>query len=141
MLNMFDKIILNFEKYGLHDATMNNVELYQDGLNLIFDNGIYLLDENGKEKNLTGKCNIELKISNFDCKNILEKIEINRIYKRKISELNLEEFLKLLNKGNFEIEYNFVSNFNNIILLKGFIGKNKFEFLVSDIVELKLNFI
>lgn len=140
MLNIIDKIMLIFKKYGLHDTAINEIELCANGMKFIFNNGIYLLNENGKEKGLTEKCKIELLISNFNFGEISENIEIFKIYKKKIYEINFQEFLKLLKQGNFEIKYNFVSNFNNTLLFKGFIGKNKFEFLISNIIEIGINF-
>ena len=45
---------MNILKYGLHDTSFNTVKIGKKGISLSFNNGIYLLDENGKEKSCIG---------------------------------------------------------------------------------------
>ena len=51
---------MNILKYGLHDTSFNTVKIGKKGISLSFNNGIYLLDENGKEKRLSKECNLSL---------------------------------------------------------------------------------
>lgn len=113
MNNIFEQLF----QYGFHDTEISSID--GDGLEvkLTFDNGIYLLDESGKETTLSKPMRVVLKInSSFD--SFVEAFEI-REYGRKIKYLDYSVFEKYLQKNAFGISMAYFSKFNNCILFDG----------------------
>lgn len=127
-------------QYGLHDTEINRIKCTDDGIILEFDSGVYLLDDMGHETELSKKCYLELKINDFDRQNMFEHIEIKRIYKNKIEEIEYAEFEKLLSKDTFSVYLDYYCPFGDSLLIKGSIDKYGVEFAVTEIAELSFTF-
>ena len=127
-------------QYGLHDTVINKITRTNVGIILEFDDGVYLLDDTGKETVLSKKCNLELKINFFDRQKMYEHIEIKRICKKKIEEIEYDEFEALLSKNTFTVYLDYYCPFGDSVLIKGSIGKYGIEFLVTEIAELSYSF-
>lgn len=127
-------------QYGLHDTVINKITRTNVGIILEFDDGVYLLDDTGKETVLSKKCNLELKINFFDRQKMYEHIEIKRICKKKIEEIEYEEFEALLSKNAFAVYLDYYCPFGDSLLIKGAIGKYGIEFVVTEIAELSYSF-
>ena len=126
--------------YGLHDTVINRIIRTDVGIILEFDDGVYLLDGTGKETVLSKKCNLELKINFFDRQKMYEHIEIKRILKDKIEEIEYDEFEELLSKNTFYVYLDYYCPFGDSVLIKGSIGKYGIEFVVTEIAELSYSF-
>lgn len=127
-------------QYGLHDTIINRITRTDDGIILEFDNGVYLLDDSGHETVLSKKCNLELKINFFNTQKMYEHIEIKRICKKKIEEIEYDEFEALLSKNTFTVYLDYYCPFGDSVLIKGSIGKYGIEFVVTEIAELSYSF-
>ena len=127
-------------QYGLHDTVINKIVSTEVGIILQFDDGVYLLDDTGKETVLSKKCNLDLKINFFDKQNLYEHIEIKRIYKKKIEEIKYDEFEALLSKHTFSVYLDYYCPFGDSLLIKGSIDKYCIEFVVTEIAELSYSF-
>ena len=92
MNNLFEEI----SKYGFHDTTMFSIDGKGLEIKLNFDEGIYLLDTNGKETILSKPMQIVLRIdSYFD--SFEEAIEIKE-YGKKVKYIDYLTFKKYLQK-------------------------------------------
>lgn len=118
---------------SLHDSILNQILITENGIKLIFNNGIYKTDSNGIQTELTNKCCMNIKINEFDSKNLFQHIEIYKIYKKKVTEINYQELSNLLNVYYFDIDDEFYSQFSKSLLLVGFIEKIKIIFKISEI--------
>lgn len=127
-------------QYGLHDTIINRITRTNVGIILEFNDGVYLLDDTGKETVLSKKCNLELKINFFDRQKMYEHIEIKRICKKKIEEIEYDEFEALLSKNTFTVYLDYYRPFGDSVLIKGSIGKYGIEFVVTEIAELSYSF-
>lgn len=127
-------------QYGLHDTVINRINRTDDGIILEFDNGVYLLDDTGKETVLSKKCNLELKINFFDRQNMFQHIAINLIRKKRIKEIEYDKFEALLSKNVFSVYLDYYRPFGDSFLIKGSIDKYGIEFEVSEIAELSYTF-
>ena len=127
-------------QYGLHDTVINKITRTNVGIILEFDDGVYLLDDTGKETVLSKKCNLELKINFFDRQKMYEHIEIKRICKKKIEKIEYDEFEALLSKNTFTVYLDYYCPFGDSVLIKGSIGKYGIEFVVTEIAELFYSF-
>lgn len=58
-MKKFDDLIYRF---GLHDTEISGVAFVNGGVLLLLEDGVYFLDEVGKETNKTSSCKIFLKI-------------------------------------------------------------------------------
>lgn len=127
-------------QYGLHDTEINNVIRTDDGIILEFNEGVYLLDETGKETVLSKKCHLEIKINYFDKEKVYEHIEIILLRKKKIKEIEFNKFEDLIKTSNLSIYKDYYSPFADSFLIKGFIDKYGIEFVVTEIAELSFVF-
>lgn len=127
-------------QYGLHDTTINKITCTDGGIILQFNDGVYLLDDTGKETVLSKKCYLELKINFFDKQNMHEHIKIKRICKKKIKEIEYDKFETLLSKNTFSVYLDYYCPFADSILIKGTIDKYGIEFEVTEIAELSYSF-
>jgi len=57
--NIFEKLL----QYGFHDTDITSIEISAFEIRLKFKDGIYLLDESGKERNLSKPTQIIFKIN------------------------------------------------------------------------------
>ena len=60
-----DSIFKQLLQYGFHDTEITSIDCEGLEVKLNFDNGIYLLDENGKETILSKPMQVILKISSY----------------------------------------------------------------------------
>lgn len=104
MNNIFEQLF----RYGFHDTKISSVDGEGLEIKLSFNNGIYLLDENGKEANLSNPIQVILRIdSYFD---------------------SFEEA--------FGISMSYYSNFNNCVLFDGGISKKNIMFSIEGVNEI-----
>ena len=127
-------------QYGLHDTVINRITRTDDGIILEFDNGVYLLDDTGKETVLSKKCYLELKINCFNRQNMYEHICINLIKKRKLKEIEYSEFECMLTKSNVDVYLDYYCPFADSLLIKGKMKQGEIEFVVTEIAELSYSF-
>ena len=57
----------------------------------------------------------------------MEHIEISKIIKNKINEIDYEKFVEEVDKYKFEIMENYLSYFGNSILLEGYTSKRSIK--------------
>lgn len=127
-------------KYGLHDSEINKFVIAEEKIEIHFDNGIYKLDSFGKETLKTGKCVITLFLNNFNANRLYEHIEIYKIRKNKITEIELHKLNKLIKDYSFEIILDYYSMFERAILLKGYVANNRIEIKLSEIERIQIGF-
>ena len=127
-------------QYGLHDTVINRIIRTDDGIVLEFDDGVYLLDGTGRETVLSKKCYLELKINDFDRRNMFEHISITLDYKRKLKEIEYAEFETMLSKNAFSVYLDYYCPFADSLLIKGSIDKYGIKFVVTEIAELTYSF-
>lgn len=127
-------------QYGLHDTVINRITRTDVGIILEFNDGVYLLDDTGRENVLSKKCYLELKINFFDRQKMFEHIQVKRIRKKKIVYLEYDEFEALFLKNNFSVNLDYYCPFADSFLIRGSMGKYGIEFEVTEIAELSYSF-
>lgn len=127
-------------QYGLHDTVINRITRTNDGIVLEFDDGVYLLDDTGRETILSKKCYLEIKINFFNKQKMFEHIGIDRIYKKKIEEIEYDEFEALLSRNGFLVFLDYYCPFGDSILIRGSVGKYGIDFSVTEVAELSYYF-
>lgn len=137
MNNIFEKLL----QYGFHDTYITAIEIGTFEIKLEFKEGIYLLDESGRERNLSKSLMIIMKINSSFVDTPKDVLEI-REYVNKMKYLEYLTFEKYFEKDKFEILMLYYSNFNNSILIEGGICNKQIMFSIEDIEEViiqKLN--
>ena len=138
------KIMTNFEpcisQYGLHDTTINKVELKNNSIVFDFHNGVYLYDFNRKLTEKTDPCSMKIFIIDFNIDKAYEHIEIKHIYKSKIKEMKFQDFLKLFKKNYFQVYLDYYSFFANSILLIGTIQKHEIQMKITEVDRITFDF-
>lgn len=127
-------------KYALHDTQINKIVCNHQGVELYFENGVYLLDETGKETAPSAPCRLVITINAFDATKIYEHIIVTQFRKSKVTEISFADFLKLLEKNTFDIDMDYYSYFGASILLKGYSGKYEIELAISEIEKAEYEF-
>ncbi len=121
--------------YGLHDCRISSAIIDENCLWFKFDSGLYILNIFGKEQEKTKACSIKIDFEDFVRSPFVSCFEIRKFYRRKVSEIGINRFVKLVNNFGFVIDNHFYSEFNNGLLIRGFLGKGygAYEMLISDI--------
>lgn len=118
------------KKYGFHDTAITNILLSDKKLSMFFPNGVYLLDEKGKESVLTKRCRVDFLFNSYS-DSAEDNVSIWFFGKRK--EISIDRFRKRLGKEKFEILFDYYSPFARSVLFKGYVGKISVDFIVDDI--------
>lgn len=130
MNNIFEQLF----QYGFHDTEIYSIDGEGLEIRLTFENGIYLLDENGKETILSKPMQVVLKINScFD--SFEEAFEI-REYEKKVKYLDYLTLKKYLQKDTFGISMVYYSKFSNCILFDGGSCKKQIMFSIEGIDEI-----
>ena len=127
-------------KYALHDTEINSIDCNSAGIEFRFVKGVYLLNEQGKEGELSYPCRMIITINDFNSYRMYEHITVMKSRKSKISEIAFEDFLKLLEKDSFNVDIDYYSFFGASILLKGYCGKFKIEFTITEVDKVEYIF-
>ena len=120
-------------KYGLHDCIVSKIYIKNNFLVFCFKTGIYNLNEKGVETTKTTNCLMCLDINDLNIERIWEHVEILKVVKNKILEIDYEKFALKVDKDNFKIIDNYLSYFGQSILLDGYISKNRYQIKISEI--------
>ena len=124
-------------KYGFHDTSVTDVKAEADTFILSFESGVYCLDKNGKETNLTPYCQIVIKFSD---KHIDQHVIIEQRYKGNYHEINISDFFLSVENNKFDIVIDYYSPFAKSIVLSGYVGKYQMNLVLSEIDEVAINF-
>ena len=127
-------------KYGLHDCIVSKIYIKNNFLVFCFKTGIYNLNEKGVETTKTTNCLMCLDINDLNIERIWEHVEILKVVKNKILEIDYEQFALKVDKDNFKIIDNYLSYFGQSILLDGYISKNRYQIKISEILKIKFIF-
>lgn len=130
MNNIFEKLL----QYGFHDTYITAIEIGTFEIRLEFKEGIYLLDESVRERNLSKPLQIILKINSTFIDTPKDVFEI-REYVKKLKYLEYSIFENYFEKDKFGILMLYYSNFNNSILIEGGICNKQIMFSIEDIEE------
>lgn len=130
---MFEKYI----DYGLHDTSINDITIEENGLAFIFNGGVYILNDAGKEATLSKPCRMMINIEDFYGDKLFEHCSFYKCHKKRFSEIDFSEVKKLLLKNRFDIDLDFYSPFARAIALKGYIGKYMIEIRITEILSIE----
>ena len=130
---MFEKCI----EYGLHDTFINDIIVEENGLIFLFQEGVYILDDMGRETTLSKPCKMNICIEDFDSNRLFEHCSFYKCRKKHFSEVDLSDIKKLLLINRFAIDLDFYSPFARAISIRGHIGKYMAEIRISEIQSIK----
>lgn len=121
MNNVFEFLF----QYGFHDTEFSSIEISGTEIKLDFDKGVYLLDETGKETQLSKPAIIVVKVALQPfIEQVEQQIEI-RECNRKYKDIEYSKFKEYLQKEHFEVFMVYFSPFDNTVLVTGSIGQNR----------------
>ena len=125
------------DRYGLHDTQLTKIRVVDDWIDLEFGKGIYNLDSKNKEIDLTNGCHIFIQIRDPDIEKCVEIVEID---KGRLHPIGLAELQQMMVRSAFEVEFDFYSNFNNAMMLIGYIASRKVVFTIYESIDFKISF-
>ncbi|MCH5162180.1 MAG: hypothetical protein J1G38_01670 [Clostridiales bacterium] len=130
---MFDRYI----EYGLHDTFINDIIINKNGLTFSFCNGVYILDDTGKESYLSKPCKMNIYVDDFDINRLFEHCSFYKCHKNRWAEVDLADIKDLLLKNHFAVNLDFYSPFAQAISLQGNIGKYLIEIRITEIKNIE----
>ena len=115
MNNIADKLF----EFGFHDAEISDINCIESSVYLSFHKGLYILDNKGKEIELsdpiTMRIDIDKRYMFGSIYNLIEIIE----FSNQERDVDFLSFKKRINDSSFEIHMAYYSRFNNTILFDG----------------------
>ena len=125
-------------KYGYHDTYIDSISFLKKYIDIHFKNGIFNLDEVGRETTLTTnvKMRIYVDISLFS---LNEVIEIREVYP-KYQNISTKKVVSCLKKNDFSVENIYFSNFNNKILIECGCEDNVYLLSIEDCEKIEFIF-
>lgn len=130
-----------FREFALHDTKLHSIEIIENGVIFLFQDGIYKTDQTGKELFLTPKCTMCISICNFDKERSWEHVFVQQIKKHRIAEKSLLRLIDLLNNDPLNISMQYQSYFGNSILINGWNNKGIFVLEISEIDKIICSFL
>jgi len=111
-------------RYGVHDTVINKITIKNSEVALYFNEGLYLLDKCGRETELMNSaCKVVINIPFLNSDKAYEYVEIIKIRRKKVFELDFKQFVEIIDKSvsGFEIEFDYYSAFAKSLMLNGYI--------------------
>ncbi len=125
-------------KYVLHDAEVNNIVCTEDGIELIFDKGVYVKTEQGNDYELLSPCRMIINIKYFDRSKLYEHISIIKHRNFKGKYIEYEDLLKLIEKHSFRIYIDYYSFFADSISLSGDCGDYGINLTITEVDKIDI---
>ncbi len=125
---------VKYEQFSLHGSVIESMEINNEQLIFHFKEGFYLTDDEGVLKKQLKHCKI---IYDFSFEENGEMyLSIVNYSNNKYKSVTFKSFLKFLQKAQFEVLFEFRSDFLKAVMLTGNIGKKYFEFKIQDIKKI-----
>ncbi len=131
-------MIDNLFSYGYHGTNINAIKIDSNILTISFNDGVYELDDQGKETNLTLTVDMLITVDINSLKFGHFPIDILKFH-NKCRYIEVEKIQEKLQKYPFEIFSVYYSKFDSIILFEGSINNETFIMKIFECVE--VNFI
>lgn len=125
-------------KFTLHECIINELKTEESKIQLIFNNGIYLVNEG--ECTPTNECILELELPYFNIDEAFEHISIKLFHKKRVKEIGYSDLVRLLSKNDFKVYIDYYSELAQSVLLKGTIKNFEIEIIVTDIKDVRFIF-
>ena len=113
MTTLTDKLFA----YGFHDTTVTDIRFEETKVILEFEEGLYILNETGKETDLTGKAEMIIYLDENKVKNSLDTVRTYVNVKCGIKLVNINEIVIQCRSKQFEISDTSFSNFDNTFII------------------------
>ncbi|MBO5418291.1 MAG: hypothetical protein J6A50_06805 [Clostridia bacterium] len=126
MTELFNKIF----QFGFHDTEITYIEKNEDGFELLFDKGLYYLDGNGKETQLTKPIKMIVKIKAVAFLPVENMVEITD-FSAGQKDIVYHDFEEMVKKHSFQLFMVYYSAFASRILFDGGIGNKHIQFVIE----------
>ena len=131
MNNLFYKIF----SFGFHDTEISAIDCKKSSVYLYFYKGVYLLDNTGKEIELSNPIIMTIDIDpRYICNSIHDLIEITEFTNQE-RDVDFLSFKKSINDSPFEIHMAYYSRFNNTILFDGSVKDKHIVLIIENCLD------
>ncbi|MDO4378453.1 MAG: hypothetical protein Q4C64_04785 [Erysipelotrichia bacterium] len=113
MIMLTDKLFA----YGFHDTTVTDIRFEGTKVILEFEEGLYKLDEIGKETDLTGKAEMTIYLDENKVKSSLDAVKTYANIKCRIKFVDIGEVISDSRSNCFEIENTYFNNYDNTLVI------------------------
>ncbi len=117
-------------RYGFHGTAISSLNVEGMQAVLGFEEGVFWLDEYGRETELTGKCKLIFEF--YDDPSL--SFEIDRVRFGMVKEIKLSNLQKYLAKGEFRIERCSYSSLESCVIFKGQVGSDNLELVLCNVI-------
>ena len=131
-------IIKKLFKYGYHDTDINSIRITKTSVDLTFNAGLFVLDENGNEDLLTNGVTIRIFVDSRHS-NIEEAINILQITPKN-KKVQINNIKKTIKDHPLGVDNLFFSNFNSTILLECGFSETVLLLSIEDCIDVDFLF-
>ena len=126
--------------YGYHDTTISNIKVCEHQVKVHFDKGLYALDKNGRETELTKPIVLVIDIDKNHGLVASQTVTVlrysNKRFHKGLKRLDVEE-IKESELANLLIGNVYYSDFNNTVLFEAFGNGCSYYINISECVGFK----
>ena len=122
--------------FGLHDTEITDIKAERDLLTIEFGKGVYLLDGNGKETELSGPCSLMLSLDTRYCPDIGNMVDIEVINRGRRSFPDLNE----IRSFPITVQDAYYSPFNSTVLVDGSSDEGRLLVKIYQVISAKYSF-
>lgn len=125
MTNIFKEL----SSFGYHDTTITQVKISGKTVKIYFKDGIYNLDSNGKESNLSDSVFAVINIDCSICQKASDAIEITAIKNKRVVSFDIDKERDCRLLKNLEVVDLYYSQFDSTIIIE--CGNEYFYFYIK----------
>lgn len=133
MLDLFSKLFL----YGYHDAFITQINIEDHYIRINFEKGLYSLDKDGNEKDLTNPLCLIINIDKLTCFKAFDSFEITKMSKQETTLIDTNIFLNNIKNKYLCISNTYYSLFNSTILFDVSDDQNRYLIEIGNCTDLK----
>ena len=122
--------------FGLHDTEITGIKAGRDLLTIEFGKGVYLLDGNGKETELSSPCSLMLSLDTRYCPDLGNMLEIEVINRGRRSFPDLNE----IRSFPITVQDAYYSPFNSTVLVDGSSDEGRLLVKIYQVISAKYSF-
>lgn len=127
--------------FGFHDTTITDIQVLQDRVIFTFRDGLYLLDETGREKSLSLPIEMHIYIDTSFASSSLDFIEVRAVGRRETSFPDCERVFDSGTLVGAEVGNLFYSAFNSTLLFDLTKGRGWFLLEISNCLDVVYKYI
>ena len=138
--DFMNQIMNKLYEYGLHDTAITRIKTETNKIVFFFANGIYKLNNLGKELFLTEKCSLIITVDSNISLNVFNMIDVQSFSCKGRKFVDSENIETLVQNEKLEVHNVYYSCFNNTVLLDVYDSKESYLIRIENCKNIEYKF-